>query len=157
MHVQHTPIISHYRCSWWCTAKSPSPPSPTGQQLTSHLSPTDPSPLAPSTQPPSLQSTLGSWSTTVQWLTLTPSPSTGRRSLWNLCIEMMSLNSCPVGHEGQGSILYYLKQGNWANSLSAGSKVNADSFTLFVVSIELTEEGLSHASEVVASVLQYIR
>ena len=62
-----------------------------------------------------------------------------------------------LGHEGQGSILYYLKQGNWANSLSAGSEVDADSFTLFVVSIELTEEGLSHTSEVVASVLQYIR
>ena len=141
---------THYRCSWWCMAKSPSPPSPTGQQLTSHLSPTDPSPLAPSTQPPSLQSTLGSWSTTVQWLTLTPSPSTLESLYRNDVTEFLSRY---LGHEGQGSILYYLKQGNWANPLSAGQR----SMPTPSLSIELTEEGLSHASEVVASVLQYIR
>ena len=62
-----------------------------------------------------------------------------------------------LGYEGPGSILYYLKSQSWANSLSAGTEVDADSFSLLVVSIDVTEEGMGHVSEIVHSVFRFIR
>ena len=62
-----------------------------------------------------------------------------------------------LGYEGPGSILSYLKRRTWASSLTVGSEVDADSFSLLVVSVEVTEEGLPHVSEIVHSVFQFIR
>ena len=42
-------------------------------------------------------------------------------------------------------------------SLSAGSEVDSDSFTLFVVNMELTENGLQNIPDIVQSVFQFIR
>ena len=42
-------------------------------------------------------------------------------------------------------------------SLSVGSEVNADSFSLFMVNIELTEKGLGRVPDVVKTVFQFIR
>ena len=61
-----------------------------------------------------------------------------------------------LGHEGEGSILAYLKKQGWASALMAGQSTNEDCFATFEVTIELTESGLSHIDECVESVFQYI-
>ena len=62
-----------------------------------------------------------------------------------------------IGHEGEGSILWKLRNKRWATSLSAGTEVNTDSYTLMFVSIDITNDGLPHISEVIAIVFQYMR
>ena len=62
-----------------------------------------------------------------------------------------------LGYEGSGSILQYLKKLSWATSLSVGSEVDADSFSLLVVNIEMTVQGLEHVLEIVNSVYHFIR
>lgn len=47
-----------------------------------------------------------------------------------------------VGHEGKGSLLSYLKEKGWANSLRAGNSHEASGFSFFKISLELTPEGL---------------
>jgi insulysin len=68
----------------------------------------------------------------------------------------LELLSHLLGHESEGSILSYLKSKHWANGLSSGVKMGASSFTLFSVSVDLTEEGLEHSEEVVEAVQSYI-
>ena len=62
-----------------------------------------------------------------------------------------------LGNEGEGSVLQYLKSESLAVSLSAGLEVSADSFSLFLVSIELTEKGLGRVPDIVKTVFQFIR
>ena len=62
-----------------------------------------------------------------------------------------------IGHEGEGSILWHLINERWATSLSAGMEVNTDSYSLLFVSIDITNDGLPHISEVIAIVFEYIR
>jgi insulysin len=62
-----------------------------------------------------------------------------------------------LGHEGAGSILCFLKQKGWANYLSSGPIPGGINFDFFKVSIDLTEDGLDHYEDVVATVFQYIR
>jgi len=73
--------------------------------------------------------------------------------------RVSSIISQFIGDEGHGSILDYLKKKLWASSLSAyaGGETNTDTYTLYTVDIELTEEGLEHVKDVVAAVFQYIR
>eukprot|EP01083_Nonionella_stella_P079458 218055_1 len=61
-----------------------------------------------------------------------------------------------LGHEGPGSILSYLKKRKWANELSAGGMVSFDDFSIFMVQVDLTEEGLSHAEDVLHCIFQYL-
>ncbi|QDZ21486.1 insulinase-like metalloprotease [Chloropicon primus] len=62
-----------------------------------------------------------------------------------------------IGHEGDGSILKRLKDLKWATSLSAGpSPESYSSHSLFLISIELTDEGNSHVPEVSKIVFQYL-
>lgn len=57
-----------------------------------------------------------------------------------------------LGHEGEGSLLSFLKARLWAEELSAGrSEMGVDNDT-FELSISLTEEGLKHVDEVIAAV-----
>ena len=63
-----------------------------------------------------------------------------------------------IGHEGDGSILKLLKDLKWANSLSAGPGPESySSHSLFLISIELTEEGNAHVEEATKIVFQYLR
>ena len=62
-----------------------------------------------------------------------------------------------LGHEGEGSILANLKNECWATGLSAGTEIDTNSYTLLFVSIDITNDGLPHISEVIATVFQYIR
>eukprot|EP00939_MAST-03C_sp_MAST-3C-sp1_P002054 g2054.t1 len=61
-----------------------------------------------------------------------------------------------IGHESAGSILSLLKKKGWANELMAGISTSEDSFATYDVTIELTEEGLSHVHEATLVVFQYI-
>ena len=47
-----------------------------------------------------------------------------------------------IGHEGPGSVLSELKRLGWSNSLAAGSDAGARGYESFIVSVDLTEEGL---------------
>ncbi len=61
-----------------------------------------------------------------------------------------------LGHEGDGSVLAYLKKMGWANSLSAGLNQSTSSFSAMVVSMELTELGYTKQQEIITAVYQYI-
>lgn len=61
-----------------------------------------------------------------------------------------------IGHEGPGSILAYLKEKGWANSLSAGASPMCPGTSFFALSLTLTEDGLKNYKEVVQVVFQYI-
>ena len=69
----------------------------------------------------------------------------------------VSYISYMLGDEGPGSILAYLKKKSWANSLSSGSGGRGKNFSLFNMSIGLTEEGLKNIEPIVEAVFQYIR
>lgn len=47
-----------------------------------------------------------------------------------------------IGHEGHGSLLSYLKRRGWANSLSAGCRMNTVGFDFFSIETDLSPEGL---------------
>jgi insulysin len=61
-----------------------------------------------------------------------------------------------LGHEGKGSVLALLKELGWANELSAGESRGCTDWASFAVSIEVTDEGLKHANDVVEIVFAYI-
>lgn len=62
-----------------------------------------------------------------------------------------------LGHEGPGSILSYLKTQGWANSLSAGLSTACSDFSIFRVSIDCTEIGITkHVEDIVSIVFEYI-
>lgn len=62
-----------------------------------------------------------------------------------------------IGHEGEGSILAWLKQKGWASSLSAGSQFSTHDESMFGINIELTAEGDQHIDEITAAVFDYIK
>jgi secreted Zn-dependent insulinase-like peptidase len=61
-----------------------------------------------------------------------------------------------LGHEGEGSILSYLKKQGWALGLTAGSGVNGSNFKDFNLSISLTELGQKHINEIISCIFSYI-
>lgn len=62
-----------------------------------------------------------------------------------------------IGHEGQGSILHYLKKKSWANSLSAGSYHICDGSEVFSISVDMTKEGLKEYEEIMVAIFQYLK
>ena len=61
-----------------------------------------------------------------------------------------------LGHEGQGSLLSYLKNQGWANSLSAGASFEDAQQANLKVSIGLTEKGLSNTDAITTALFQSI-
>lgn len=61
-----------------------------------------------------------------------------------------------LGHEGEGSLLSFLKAKGWCNSLVSGGKAGARGFCFFNVCVDLTEEGLNHIDDIIKLVFQYI-
>jgi len=59
------------------------------------------------------------------------------------------------GHEGENSLLSYLKAEGLANELSAGGDHELWSFSNFYVDISLTKKGLANYEQVVEAVFQY--
>ncbi|KAM1254836.1 hypothetical protein ACFX14_029000 [Malus domestica] len=66
-----------------------------------------------------------------------------------------------LGHEGRGSLHFYLKTRGWATSLSAGvgdEGMHRSSVAyVFRMSIHLTDSGLEKISEIICYVYQYIK
>lgn len=61
-----------------------------------------------------------------------------------------------IGHEGEGSLLSYLKQQGWAEGLGAGLGLRYMGGATFNVSIQLTEKGAEHSDDIVAALFQTI-
>ncbi|ORY56460.1 Metalloenzyme, LuxS/M16 peptidase-like protein [Leucosporidium creatinivorum] len=61
-----------------------------------------------------------------------------------------------IGHEGEGSILSYLKKKGWANGMSAGAGNGASGFEFFKISVDLTKEGLDNHEDVCSVLFAYI-
>ncbi|MEZ5539261.1 MAG: insulinase family protein [Pseudomonadales bacterium] len=55
-----------------------------------------------------------------------------------------------LGHEGEGSLLYVLKQKGWAESLVAGSGLSNRFAATMDVDIKLTQEGYQHIDDILA-------
>ncbi|MDX1396941.1 MAG: insulinase family protein [Oceanospirillum sp.] len=62
-----------------------------------------------------------------------------------------------IGHEGEGSLLSYLKAKGWATGLSAGSGLSTGEESLFSVTINLTESGFENSDAVINALFGYIR
>ncbi|KAJ4792475.1 Insulin-degrading enzyme [Rhynchospora pubera] len=61
-----------------------------------------------------------------------------------------------IGHEGEGSIFYILKQLGWAMSLMAWEGSDSKEYSFFSISIRLTDEGHNHMEDIVGIVFNYI-
>lgn len=61
-----------------------------------------------------------------------------------------------IGHEGEGSILSYLKKRQWAMALTSGGGINGSNFKDFNISIRLTEQGEENINEIISLVYAYI-
>jgi secreted Zn-dependent insulinase-like peptidase len=61
-----------------------------------------------------------------------------------------------LGHEGQGSLLSYLKNQGWADSLSAGMGFEDDQQASLKISIGLTEQGLANTDAITSALFQSI-
>jgi secreted Zn-dependent insulinase-like peptidase len=59
-----------------------------------------------------------------------------------------------VGHEGEGSLLSWLKAQGWARGLSAGEGFEYQGGSTFNVSVQLTEAGVAHVDEIAAALQQ---
>lgn len=60
-----------------------------------------------------------------------------------------------IGHEGKGSVLSELKALGYVNNLVAGPSGGSKGFEFFIVSVDLTEEGIEHTDEIIHIVFQY--
>lgn len=61
-----------------------------------------------------------------------------------------------LGHEGEGSLLSYLKSMNWADTVRTGSLLDYNGGTDFTLVIGLTEQGLQNQQAVVAAAFNAI-
>ena len=61
-----------------------------------------------------------------------------------------------LGHEGEGSLLSYLKDKGWAISLGAGASEFSRDYGAGVVTIGLTDEGLKEYKQVLNATIDYI-
>lgn len=62
-----------------------------------------------------------------------------------------------IGHEGAGSLLAYLKAQGWALGLGAGTYERTIGYGSFLVTIELTPQGLAQKHDVLAAFYAYVR
>lgn len=61
-----------------------------------------------------------------------------------------------IGHEGEGSILSFLKSRGWANGLGASLDKDSSGFSRYEVIISLTKSGLDAVDDVCEAVFSYI-
>mmetsp|Transcript_2509 Transcript_2509/g.5998 ORF Transcript_2509/g.5998 Transcript_2509/m.5998 type:complete len:1005 (-) Transcript_2509:110-3124(-) len=61
-----------------------------------------------------------------------------------------------IGHEGPGSLLSLLKEKGWATELGAGTGTQSTHFSIFEISVKLTEQGLPNYLEIISLVFQYL-
>ncbi|KAM7272144.1 hypothetical protein ACFE04_031358 [Oxalis oulophora] len=61
-----------------------------------------------------------------------------------------------IGHEGEGSLFYILKNLGWATGLSAGEGDWTLEYSFFTVVVELTDAGQEHMQDIVGLLFKYI-
>lgn len=61
-----------------------------------------------------------------------------------------------LGHEGEGSLLSYLRKQGWAEGLSAGVGLSYQGGATFNVMVKLTETGVNNRDQVVTAIFQTI-
>ncbi|KAG5647302.1 hypothetical protein DXG03_000839 [Asterophora parasitica] len=61
-----------------------------------------------------------------------------------------------VGHEGPGSLFSYLKNRGWATSLNSGPQNLARGFSMFKLTVFLTEDGFKNYRDVILASFQYL-
>ena len=61
-----------------------------------------------------------------------------------------------LGHEGEGSVLAFLKEKGWAESLSAGRSLSTPFESSMVIQIGLTRTGLLHIDDITQAILHYM-
>eukprot|EP00051_Salpingoeca_urceolata_P020395 m.305495 g.305495 ORF g.305495 m.305495 type:complete len:196 (-) comp19611_c0_seq17:2078-2665(-) len=61
-----------------------------------------------------------------------------------------------IGHEGPGSLLAHLKDDGLADGLTAGTSYSFDAFSIFKVTIKLTEFGAEHPGKVLAALYRCV-
>lgn len=61
-----------------------------------------------------------------------------------------------VGHEGPGSLLSALKAHGWSSSLVGGVRQGAKGFAFFVITVDLTEDGIEHVDDIIDLIFQVI-
>ena len=65
-----------------------------------------------------------------------------------------------IGYEGKGSLISYLKMRMWALEIHTGANYGAEKntmFTLFSVSINVTDLGFDYVDEILKAIFSYIR
>ena len=62
-----------------------------------------------------------------------------------------------LGDEGEGGLLHFYKTKNWATSLSAGGGIEGSTFKDFNINLQLTDEGIKYADEVITAIFSYIQ
>jgi secreted Zn-dependent insulinase-like peptidase len=62
-----------------------------------------------------------------------------------------------LGDEGDGGLLHFYKTKNWATSLSAGGGIEGSAFKDFNINLQLTDEGIKHADELITALFSYIQ
>jgi insulysin len=61
------------------------------------------------------------------------------------------------GHEGENSLMSYLKAENLALDLNAGIEKQMNSFNRFIMDITLTEKGMKNYEQIIEAVFQYAK
>jgi len=61
-----------------------------------------------------------------------------------------------IGHEGPGSLHAYLNQKGWITGLSAGTGIRTDDFSMFKVSLSLTDEGMENVEEIIDTIFEFL-
>jgi insulysin len=61
-----------------------------------------------------------------------------------------------LGDEGEGGLLHFYKTKNWATSLSAGGGIEGSTFKDFNINLQLTDEGIQYADQVITALFSYI-
>ncbi|KAI9477913.1 MAG: Metalloenzyme, LuxS/M16 peptidase-like protein [Benjaminiella poitrasii] len=61
-----------------------------------------------------------------------------------------------IGHEGRGSVLSLLKKNGWVNYLQVGTIHGGIGFEFMRISVDLTEQGLTHYQDVILAIFMYI-
>ncbi|MDC0611716.1 insulinase family protein [Vibrio sp.] len=61
-----------------------------------------------------------------------------------------------LGYEGQGSLMLALKDRGWINTLSAGGGASGSNYREFNISMQLTDDGLSHTDDIIQAVFSYL-
>lgn len=81
-------------------------------------------------------------------------PMPEARSLYRY--KPVQVLSSLIGHEGEGSLLAFLKEKGWAEGLSAGRSMGTEFETTLVVQIQLTRLGLLHTENITQALMHYI-